>query len=465
MKLNYENVKIFVLAITIAAFFFLVYINQTVIGIMLLALLLWSLFPKRFIISSVIIVIILVIFQSSVSIENLITSVLSTYGTGNLFIIMSGFILAAAMDITGLARRIALKIVILLGANQRYILLSLALANLLIAALSPSTTAKAFMMLPISIGFIKALDLKKGSACAAAIMMMCMAANNISSTAFLTATVPNPISATYMSGAGLKLTWTDWFVMAFPLTVILLIASWILLEVMFKPDFKRSKKTILGINRINKKLGPMKTEEKIVAIIFVIALLLWISDKYLPYNAGLISLILSLLLFLPRIKIFNVRKFGSTLPWDSLFLFAAAMYLAKVVEQTRALTPVIKDMIGNKDTTLPTYALVFLVVIFGLIIHVVFTSTTVYATIIMPIAIALANIYGIPVSLLALPIAFIAPLALILPINTIPNIIFYSQGYFSMKQMIKYGIALSIVSIVLIMLVGIPYWRFIGLIN
>jgi di/tricarboxylate transporter len=83
----------------------------------------------------------------------------------------------------------------------------------------------------------------------------------------------------------------------------------------------------------------------------------------------------------------------------------------------------------------------------------------------MPIVIAIASVYGIPISLLALPVAFVAPLALILPVNTIPNIIFYSQGYFSTKQMIMYGIVLSIVSIVLVMLIGIPYWRFIGLIK
>lgn len=401
---------------------------------MLLALILWSVFPDKFIISSIAIIIILVVLQTSVNIEQLISSIISTYGAGSLLIIISGFIFAAAMDVSGLSKRLALKVVSSLGANPKYILLSIALANLLIAPLSPSTTAKAVIMLPICIGLIEALNAKKGSAYAASVMLMCMAANNICSTAFLTATVPNPISANYMADAGLKLSWTDWFVMAFPLTIVLLIASWLIIGVMFKSDVKQSKETLKDIMKMKKKIGPMRREEKIVAILFSIALFLWITDKYNPYNAGLISLILSLLLFLPGVGIFKIKKFGGMLPWDSLFVFAAAMYLAKVVEQTKALTPVVKGLLGKGNTNLPEYVLVFLVVVFGIFIHIIFTTTTVYATIIMPIAIAIADVYSIPISLLALPIAFIAPLGLILPINSIPNIIFYSEGYFSIKQ-------------------------------
>jgi sodium-dependent dicarboxylate transporter 2/3/5 len=409
---------------------------------------------------------ILLFLQSSVSIENLVKSIFAAYGTGNLFIILSGFILASAMDTTGLAKRIAVKVVLFFNKKPRYLLLSIAMANLFISSFSPSTTAKAFIMLPICIGFIEALNLKKGSVCAAVIILMCMTANNISSTAFLTATVPNPISASYMADAGFKLSWSDWFVMAFPLTVILLIISWLLLEIMFKPDFKCDKKTLKNIDEMHKKLGSLKREEKIVATVFIISLSLWIADKYIPFSAAsLTSLILSLSLFLPRIDVLKIRKAGGMLPWDSLFVFAAAMYLAQVVQQTQALTPLIKGLIGQKNTNLPTYALVLIVLLFGTFIHMIFTTTTVYATIIMPIAIAITNVYGVPVSLLALPIAFIAPLALILPINSIPNIIFYSEGYFSIKQMVMYGVVLSIISILLIMFIGIPYWTLIGLIK
>jgi di/tricarboxylate transporter len=52
----------------------------------------------------------------------------------------------------------------------------------------------------------------------------------------------------------------------------------------------------------------------------------------------------------------------------------------------------------------------------------------------------------------------------ILPVNTIPNIIFYTEGWFTEQQMISYGLVLSIVSIIVVLSVGIPYWQIIELI-
>jgi di/tricarboxylate transporter len=64
---------------------------------------------------------------------------------------------------------------------------------------------------------------------------------------------------------------------------------------------------------------------------------------------------------------------------------------------------------------------------------------------------------------LALPVSFLAPIAVVLPVNTIPNIVFYKTGYFNQKQIIAYGIVLSLFSVLLVLVVGLPYWGFLGL--
>lgn len=63
-----------------------------------------------------------------------------------------------------------------------------------------------------------------------------------------------------------------------------------------------------------------------------------------------------------------------------------------------------------------------------------------------------------------LGVVFLAPVAVILPVNTIPNIVFHSAGYFNQKQMIAYGLVVSLVSTILVLLVSLPYWRLTGLI-
>jgi sodium-dependent dicarboxylate transporter 2/3/5 len=97
-------------------------------------------------------------------------------------------------------------------------------------------------------------------------------------------------------------------------------------------------------------------------------------------------------------------------------------------------------------------------------LHLFFTSTTVYATVMVPLAISLAQLQGLNPLMVGLPVAFLAPVAVILPVNTIPNIVFHSAGYFNQKQMIAYGLVVSLISTAVVLLVGLLYWSLLGLI-
>ncbi|MFP3950959.1 MAG: SLC13 family permease [Candidatus Bathyarchaeia archaeon] len=430
------------------------------------ALVLWSLYPERHLESSIIVIALLSLFQASLNIEDFIRSLFETYGGSGLWIIVSGFVLAKGMENSGLAKRISLHIVSLFGGRPRLIILSVALSNLAIAPLSPSTTAKAFLLLPVFVGLVESFEVEKGSSnYGAAVMLMAMAANNICSTAFLTATVPNPISAQYLEQTtGISLGWSRWFIMAFPLSIVLLFVAWLLCILIHPPEVEASSDARIRIERLKESLGEIELGELIMAIIFTLSLLLWITDGLHPYNAGIISLILSLTLFIPRMGILSFEGVKGSVPLGSITLFAASMFMAKAVGKYDALYPVARGVfhvfnLSNFGVTL----FIVLITTVSMLLHIIFTSTTVYATVMVPLVISLSNLQEVPPISAALPIAFIAPIAVILPVNTIPNIVFYSSGYFNQRQIIFYGITLSILSSIIVLAFGVPYWRFIGL--
>jgi di/tricarboxylate transporter len=82
----------------------------------------------------------------------------------------------------------------------------------------------------------------------------------------------------------------------------------------------------------------------------------------------------------------------------------------------------------------------------------------------MPVVIGLTGLGGVQPLLTALPVALLAPVAVILPVNTIPNIVFHAEGWFTEKQIMAYGTLLSLVSVAIAIFVGIPYWRLLGII-
>ena len=470
MELNRENmVKLVASALTLIVFLWVAVtssITGRILGVVLLALVFWSLYPQHYLISSILIVALLSLFEVSLSPQEFIASLFSTYGGSGLWIIISGFILAEAMKTSGLARRIALWIVSALGGDPNMVNLSVALANLAVAPLSPSTTAKAFLLLPVCNGLIEAFDVEKGrSRYGAGVMMMSMAANNICSTGFLTATVPNPISAEYIrSASGLSLSWFDWLKMALPITLVLLAASWLVCRWMFKPEVKATPASLERIRDLRRGLGSFSRGEKLVALIFSVSLLLLITERRHHLNAGLISLALCVLLFIPRVGVLRFGGFAGSVPWGSITLFAASLFLARAVGRWKVFDPVASGIFEFfRLSRLPDLVFISFVVLLSMILHLVFTSTTVYATVMMPFVISLARLHQAQIQVVAIPVAFLTPIALILPVNTIPNIIFYSSGYFTQKQMILYGLLTSLISVLLILLVGLPYWRFLGL--
>jgi solute carrier family 13 (sodium-dependent dicarboxylate transporter), member 2/3/5 len=441
-------------------------IEAQILGVVFLALVVWSLYPKRHLETSIAIIALIAVFEANLNIQEFVGGLFTTYGGSGFWVILSGFVLAKGMEMSGLGKRIALMIATSMGCKPVNIILAVAVASLAISPLSPSTTAKAFIILPICIGLIEAFGVEKGkSRFGAAVMLMAMAANNICSTAFLTATVPNPISADYIAvSTGLILDWGGWFRMALPITLTLLAASFLLVVWMFKPEVEASKETYDKVNSIKSGLGPLTRNEKVVAVIFSVCLLLWIFERYIPFNAGLISLVLSLVLFLPQTRVMEVGKFGGSVPWGSIVLFAASMFLAKAVGRYRALDPIAEGIFRTLGlNTLSPYLFVAAVVTVAMLLHLIFTSTTVYATVMVPVIIGLTKFSGVNPLLTALPVAILTPIAVILPVNTIPNIIFHTEGWFNEKQIITYGLVLSLVSVAVVLLAGVPYWQMIGI--
>ena len=93
---------------------------------------------------------------------------------------------------------------------------------------------------------------------------------------------------------------------------------------------------------------------------------------------------------------------------------------------------------------LPAFWRLVAVVLGVFIIKVVFSSNTLTGTIIVPLVLALGTSLSIDARLLALAAAFASNLAVILVTTSPVNVIPYTTGYFSIKDMAKAGIVLAL---------------------
>ena len=77
-------------------------------------------------------------------------------------------------------------------------------------------------------------------------------------------------------------------------------------------------------------------------------------------------------------------------------------------------------------------------------------SNVALTTVYIPIVIGVAQGLGLDPLLLSIPVAMASSCAFMMPISTPPNAIVFSSGHISIKQMIKAGFILNIISIIVL---------------
>jgi len=388
------------------------------------------------------------------------------------FLFMGGFIIGIAMQRHQLHRRIALHIVDRAGHSDVLLVGGVMLAAAFLS-MWIMNTATCMMLLPIGIALIdyqqsRGVDgqqLRNFSLC---LLLGIAYGATLGGVATLIGTAPNGFIAAFMLETyGLEISFLQWLQVGLPISVLLLVATWLLLTlVVYPPRVKGGMGESGYIHSELESLGTMSGAEKIVAAVFVSAATLWvtrgtISDWFpaLQLTDAGIAMVCALALFLIPIE-WRRGRFVlqwddlKELPWGVLILFGGGLSLAAAVSDSGLSLWFGEQLVGLGNW--PLSLLTFLVV--GVVILLTELSSNMATTaILLPLIAALAVANGYDPLLLAAPATVAASCAFMLPVATPPNAIVFGSGRITIPQMSRAGIWLNLVALVLVTLV--VQWR------
>lgn len=399
----------------------------------------------------------------------------ASYGNNIIFLFMGGFMLAMAMQRWNLHRRIALKVLSVMGSKTSTLIGGFMIATGFIS-MWVSNTATAVMMLPIGMSVLMLVsrvsangeEIVEGQPLktnfGTAMMLGIAYAASIGSLGTLIGTPPNALLAGIMSREyGLQIGFGQWMIVGVPISVIMMFIAWFLLtKVMFKPEIREVPGGAELLRAEYAKLGPISSGEKRVAIIFAIAALAWVSipliSQYLLgmssafiSDAGIAVLVGLALFLMPSGTVKGVRllnwETAVKMPWDVLLLFGGGLALSSQFSASGLSTLLGQQVSGLAD--LPLIVIV-LVVALAILFLTEITSNTSTAATFLPVATGIAVGIGVPPLMLAAPVALAATCAFMLPVATPPNAIAYSTGQITIGQMVKGGLWLNIIGALLI---------------
>ncbi|WFO75627.1 DASS family sodium-coupled anion symporter [Desulfurococcaceae archaeon MEX13E-LK6-19] len=394
------------------------------------------------------------------------------FGEEVIWLMVAAFIIASALERTGIGKRIAYKMAYTFGRKASTALLGLIILNVVLAFVVPSTTARAAIVLPIALLIAEAYGAKPGESRFGKLLMLQQpVANNLATAMILTATAPQIMAWGFLyTMAGVEIPWLTWLVAQAPIIIITMILMWIIGMKLWKPEVKEPLGGLEKLKEEMAKLGPLTRDEKSALAIFALVLFLWATDQWhtqiffgLKIPFSVVAVIGAILLFMPKIGPLKSWK-DAKVPWDLMIFSAGAYAVGIAISDTGAAQWMARKLIsaaGLSEGVNPYIAYAILLGIM-LYIHIIFSSKTVRTVIFIPLYIILAQSLGIPPVMIALPAAFVISWTISLPFNCKPNLIYYGTGYFNVTDELLYGLIVCTIGYVLYLTVGWAWFNFLG---
>ncbi|MCG8573999.1 MAG: SLC13 family permease [Flavobacteriales bacterium] len=408
----------------------------------------------------------------------------ATYFNHIIFLFLGGFLVALAIEKWGLHKRIALRILSMVGSSPARIMLGFMLATAFLS-MWISNTATTMMMVPILISIISKLEEVNGrekiSNYAIGMLLAVAYSSSIGGISTLVGTAPNlsfvRILETHFPNAP-EINFTNWFLFALPITIILFILLYVYLYFLYvrkKTEWKNIDKS--EIKQSYRDLGKVTFEEKVLIVAFVSMALLWffradiqIGQFRIPgwsnlfpepgyFNDGTVAIFIAIILFLipsKQKKPDHIMdwKTSTKIPWEIILLFGGGFALAAGIKESG-----LSNWFGEQLLFLKgVHPLILILCITFLITFLTeITSNTATVETFLPILAGLAmSIESNPI-LFMIPATIAGSMAFMLPVATPPNAIVFGTKRLRMAQMARTGLVLNLIAITVIALMTYFY--------
>ena len=408
------------------------------------------------------------------------------YADRIIFLFLGGFMVAKAIEKSGLHKRFALTILSHFGNNPRNIVAAFIIITGFISAWM-SNTATAMLMIPIAAAVVAQVhDEQKRSRFAVCLMLSVAYAASLGGMATLIGTPPNAIFASLANSIqDVEVSFTQWMLIGMPISAVSLFILWIyMVNVGARIDPAPLTEERHLITKKLLELGRMTRDEKAVAAVFAATAIAWVTrgllwGNHLPsVDDSLIAITAAIALFIiPSFKrkqhaISNRDKLAAdsgelatdpngqdnshaimdwktaaTIPWGVLLLIGGGLALAAGFSVTGLDGLIANNLVFLKEIN---YLLIILLIVTVTILAGEFMSNTAAAALIIPVAASLAPTLSINPMFLMVPVAVATSFGFMMPVGTPPNAIAFATGHVTVSKMVRAGSVMNLIGIVIV---------------
>ncbi len=392
---------------------------------------------------------------------------LSGFSNGTIWLIVSAFLFAKGFIKTGLGRRIAYVLIRALGDSTLKLGYTIVLSDLIISPATPSNTARAGgILFPIVKSLSTAFGSEPGSTArrvGAYLMQTAYQGNTITSAMFMTAMAGNPLIASLAANTlKINISWGLWATAALVPGLLSIIVVPYLLYKFYPPEVKKTPEAKTLAAKELELMGAMSRGEKIVAAVFVGALVLWSTSQYTKLDATVVAMLAVTVMMITKVLEWK-DVLTETGAWDTLIWMGALIGLADYLSKL-GFIPWFAKLVSASMVGVPwMQAFVILLVIY-MYAHYGFASLVAHITAMYAAFAAVAVAAGAPAFLVALALAYMSNLCMSLTHYAAgPAPIYFGAGYVDQGTWWKIGFLVSVVNMIIWVGIGSFWWKLLGL--
>jgi len=377
--------------------------------------------------------------------------------------IFGSVIVGLAFTKTGLTKRLAYKMLEIVGEKTSMILLG---ALVITAGLSHfmAHTAAAATVFPILMAILALYgEGEKPTKFGRSLFIGMAYAAGAGSIVTILGSARAPAAAgMFKEFTGTDISFFELTKYLFPIGWGMVFVIWIILMILSKPE----KKVIPGlrdkVKRLSKELGPMSRDEKFVIFCVIGVVITMSMQSFVPALKALdrsaIMLVSTLLFFL--FKVLTVKELED-IPWNIILLFSGAMSIGFCLWQTGAAQWMAVNWLVMFQKA---HWLVFVLSIATFVLLMTnFIMNVAAIAISLPVSLVVAKYLGVAPEAILYASLVTAGMPFVLLIGAAPNAIAYESKQFTTGQFFGYGIPPSVILIAILGIALLTFWPLLGM--
>jgi L-tartrate/succinate antiporter len=387
--------------------------------------------------------------------------VLAGFSNTTVWLIFAAFMLAMGYQLTGLGKRLGLLLVRSLGKRTLGLGYAVAIADLILAPFTPSNTARSggtiFPIIRNIPGLYGSEPGPTSRKIGSYLMWTALAATCVTSSMFITSLAPNLLAVNLVKETvNVEISWMQWFLGFLPVGVVLLVAVPFLSYKLNPPEVKTSSEVPAWAGQELHKMGKISRNEIIMALLALLALVLWIVGRDFIDATMVALMVICLMLITGVIKWDDVLN--NKAAWNVLIWFATLVTLAGGLSKV-GFVQWFSDLAAAALGDLPPLVVMIALVAIFFLIHYLFASITAHVTAVLPVFLAAgAAIPGMNMVVYSMMLCFtLGIMGIITPYATGPSPVYFGSGFVGRRDFWVLGLIFGLIFLAALLVIGTPY--------